>query len=256
MATKTNSGLVAYAKAQVGLPYWYGTFGQTASESLYNSKAKQYASKGYYTKWTDYDTQYGKRVHDCVGLIKGYIWSASATATPVYNSAQDKSACGMYTASSSDHRGKIATFPAAAGLLLYKSTSSSNASGIHHVGVYGGDGYVYEAKGHEEGVVKTAYKKSDWQFWSQCPYCEDDTTEDEVTIEDEDWTPAVGDTVNYNGIVHYSSSNSTTPKTCKSGKAKITNISKTGKHPYHLVKVSGGTSTVYGWVDAGTFTKA
>ena len=27
-------------------------------------------------------------------------------------------------------------------------------------------------------------------------------------------------------------------------------------HPYHLIKVEGSTSTVYGWVDAGTFTKA
>ena len=31
---KTNSGLVAYAKEQVGLPYWWGTFGQTATSSL------------------------------------------------------------------------------------------------------------------------------------------------------------------------------------------------------------------------------
>lgn len=28
---KTNAGLVAYAKAQLGRPYWWGTFGQTAS---------------------------------------------------------------------------------------------------------------------------------------------------------------------------------------------------------------------------------
>ena len=31
---KNNAGLVLYAKAQVGLPYWYGTFGQTASPTL------------------------------------------------------------------------------------------------------------------------------------------------------------------------------------------------------------------------------
>ena len=35
---KTNTGLVAYAKAQLGLPYWYGTFGQIGTEALYNSK--------------------------------------------------------------------------------------------------------------------------------------------------------------------------------------------------------------------------
>lgn len=44
--------------------------------------------------------------------------------------------------------------------------------------------------------------------------------------------------------------------TCKPGKAKVTAINKTGAHPYHLVAVGGGGSTVYGWVDAGTFDKA
>ena len=38
MAEKTAAGLVAYAKAQKGKPYWYGTFGNTATESLLNSK--------------------------------------------------------------------------------------------------------------------------------------------------------------------------------------------------------------------------
>ena len=27
--TKTNTGLVSYARANLGNPYWYGTFGQT-----------------------------------------------------------------------------------------------------------------------------------------------------------------------------------------------------------------------------------
>lgn len=33
-------------------------------------------------------------------------------------------------------------------------------------------------------------------------------------------------------------------------KAKVTAIYPTGKHPYHLIAVSGSGSTVYGWVDA------
>lgn len=71
------------------------------------------------------------------------------------------------------------------------------------------------------------------------------------------WTPAVGDIVNYSGTVHYGSANSTTALLCKGGKAKITQIYQLGKskHPYHLVRESGGGATVYGWVDAGTFTK-
>ena len=72
------------------------------------------------------------------------------------------------------------------------------------------------------------------------------------------WTPKVGDTVVYNGTKHYASANATSAQSCKGGKAKITQIYQLGKskHPYHLVRVSGSGATVYGWVDAGTFTKA
>ena len=71
------------------------------------------------------------------------------------------------------------------------------------------------------------------------------------------WTPKVGDIVIYNGDKHYVNANAAVGTSCKSGKAKITNIYNVGKskHPYHLVGISGG-STVYGWVDEGSFTKA
>ena len=41
-------------------------------------------------------------------------------------------------------------------------------------------------------------------------------------------------------------------KPCKPGKAKVTQVYQplVSRHPYHLVAVSGGGSTVYGWVDA------
>lgn len=71
------------------------------------------------------------------------------------------------------------------------------------------------------------------------------------------WVPAVGDTVIYNGSVHYISANATSASKCKGGEAKITAIHQLGKskHPYHLVRVSGKGASVYGWVDEGTFTK-
>lgn len=70
------------------------------------------------------------------------------------------------------------------------------------------------------------------------------------------WVPKKGDIVNFTGNKHYVSANATNGPACKPGKAKITAIAKGAKHPYHLLRVSGGGSTVYGWVDAGTFTKA
>lgn len=63
-----------------------------------------------------------------------------------------------------------------------------------------------------------------------------------------------GDIVNFKGKVHYpNAGKNATGKTCKGGKAKITQISKGSAHPYHLVAVKGGGATVYGWVDKGTF---
>lgn len=168
--SKTNSGLIAYAKAQLGKPYWWGTFGQIASGSLYASKKKQYPS--YYTAG-DFSSQYGRRVHDCIGLIKGYLWSDMPTSTPVYNAAQDKSASGMYAISKT--KGVSSTFDYIPGRLIYKGSSPSS---INHVGVYIGGGMLIEAKGHAYGVVQGPFNVSEWPYWSQCPYIAVDTNRD------------------------------------------------------------------------------
>lgn len=62
----------------------------------------------------------------------------------------------------------------------------------------------------------------------------------------------VGDVVTFTGTKHYVSANSSIGTKCKSGKATITKIHQLGKskHPYHLKKVKGSGSTVYGWVNA------
>ncbi len=58
----------------------------------------------------------------------------------------------------------------------------------------------------------------------------------------------VGDIVEFTGTTHYYSANASKPSACKPGQAKVTQIYN-GKHPYQLVHVKGGGSTVYGWVD-------
>ena len=60
----------------------------------------------------------------------------------------------------------------------------------------------------------------------------------------------VGDVVEFTGTKHYVSSTAKTASSCKPGKAKVTAIAKGKAHPYHLIAVSGGGSTVYGWTDA------
>lgn len=60
----------------------------------------------------------------------------------------------------------------------------------------------------------------------------------------------VGDTVNFTGNLHYSSSNAKSGSKCKSGLATITHIALEAAHPYHLVRITNSTSSVYGWVNA------
>ena len=102
--------------------------------------------------------------------------------------------------------------------------------------------------------VRAAYGQ---EFFDQFA-AKNNTRKDQAPQTPQTWTPKVGDVVNYSGSTHYTSANSSGPKACKGGKAKITQIYQLGKskHPYHLVRVSGSGATVYGWVDAGTFTKA
>ena len=60
----------------------------------------------------------------------------------------------------------------------------------------------------------------------------------------------IGDVVTFTGSKDYISAYTGTGKSCKPGTAKITAKAEGAPHPWHLVKVARGGSTVYGWVDA------
>ncbi|HJI69665.1 MAG TPA: hypothetical protein OIM14_05180 [Oscillospiraceae bacterium] len=157
---KTNTGLVAYAKANIGNPYWYGTFGQVGTQTLLDSKRKQYPSFYTSARYAACKKDIGKRVHDCVGLIKGYLWSDSTTAAPKYNAAQDVSANGML--SKCTEHGNINKMPEIPGVLVFMDG---------HVGVYEGNGYVIECTvSCGGGVVRTALKSRHWVHWGKCPW--------------------------------------------------------------------------------------
>lgn len=151
--SKTAEGLVSYCKAQLGRPYWWGTFGQIATESLYVQKMEQYPS--YYTD-SDFESQYGQRVHDCVGLIKGYRWSSSPSAAPKYKSNQDVSVEGLYA--QCGLKGRLDTMPDIPGVCVFMGS-------LGHVGVYIGGGKVIEARGHAYGVQETYLNRRGWSFW-------------------------------------------------------------------------------------------
>ena len=150
---KTGTGLAEYAIAQLGRPYWWGCFGQVASAALYEQKKKQYPA--WYTA-ADYPTQYGQKVHDCCGLIKGYLWCNSPNGSPKYNAAQDVAVEGLYKACG--QRGGIGSIPEKPGVCVFMAN-------MGHVGVYIGGGEVVEAMGHAYGVVKTKLAGRGWAYW-------------------------------------------------------------------------------------------
>ena len=165
MEGKTNKGLVEYVKAQLGLPYWYATYGNIATEKLYNVKKKNYPK--YYTA-TDFSTQYGYRVHDCSGLIKAYLFCETPTSKPKYNKEYDRSALGTIRACS--EQGDISTMPETVGLILWKTG---------HVGVYIGNGEVVEAKGHKYGVILSKLSNGNWLKWGKL---DDITYEEDIKM--------------------------------------------------------------------------
>lgn len=158
---KTSEGLVNYAKYQLGKPYWYGTFGNRATSGLLADKKEQYPEHYQYQRMEKYRSQIGQRVHDCVGLIKGYLWSESPVSTPAYKASQDVSANTMLK--KCRERGGIGTMPEIPGLLVFKTG---------HVGIYIGEGRVIEARGFNYGVVETELRERGWTYWGKCPWIE------------------------------------------------------------------------------------
>lgn len=153
--SKTGQGLVEYVLAQLGKPYWYGTFGQIANAGLLAEKRQQYPER--YTAG-DFTAQFGQKVHDCVGLIKGYLWCDTPDGEPIYKASQDVAVSGLFM--TCPENGSIDTMPDIPGVCVFMRDMS-------HVGVYVGDGYVVEATGHARGVVKTKLAGRGWGLWGK-----------------------------------------------------------------------------------------
>lgn len=165
----TNKQLAAFALQcyQNGVRYWYGTCYYKCTASLLKSKTNQYPK--HYTdarkKSYQADINAGAMCCDCVGLIKGAMWSELGTRESKYgsNGCPDKSADGMlsYCKSKGMANGSMDTFPDVPGLLLHKSG---------HVGVSIGDGYAIEARSFADDVVKTKISGRGWTSWAQLPF--------------------------------------------------------------------------------------
>lgn len=151
---KSVNYLVEYAKAQVGRPYWCGTYGQIADAALLAYKRTQYPSMYPTPGSPAFVDQIGQKVHDCNGLV----YAASVCDTP--DSKPNGYPSPYYGVPKLyEHcigKGQVDIFYSPeTGSLLFRNN-------LGHVGIYGGDGYVYHAKGHKWGVVKEKYNYKEW----------------------------------------------------------------------------------------------
>lgn len=158
---KNNIQLVEYCNKlyNAGARYWFGTFGQIASNSLWKVKKQQYPSqyKSSRDKQIKKDIEEGRIVTDCSGLIKGFMMTRD-NGQIVYTPSLDLGANTYYNKAT--EKGNIKTMPDIPGLAVWKDG---------HIGVYVGNGEVIEARGFDYGVQK--YKLSDRPYtkWLKIP---------------------------------------------------------------------------------------
>lgn len=155
---KKSAYLIEYATAQIGRPYWCGTFGQYATEWLYHYNKSRLPM--YYTA-NDFMSQLGQKVHDCVGLVKGAMWCATPNSAPVYNPKEDLTIQAFYNKATK--KGTITPTVNKS----FKNGTLVMTSGFSHVGIYC-NGYVIQAKGHAYGVTKDVYISTNWAYWCEC----------------------------------------------------------------------------------------
>lgn len=157
---KTSKGLASFAIQCLGRPYIYGTYGQILTERLLLDRASTYPSR-IGPERVKYAREHyiGKRVSDCEGMIKNYLWADSPDTAPTYNASQDLSANGAFQTATV--KGKIDTIPEVPGICVRYSG---------HVGVYIGNGEVVEERGFNYGCVKTRLKDRAWTDWFEHPW--------------------------------------------------------------------------------------
>jgi len=165
---KTAAGLAAHAAAQEGMYYWYATFGQAPTQALLDQKRAQYPSMYTAANYSHAKAQVGakgKRVYDCAGLVKSYWMQPGPTAPPVYKSAYDLSANGLYQKCT--QRGALVGLPETPGALVFIVDAKNGTAS--HVGAYLGGGQVIDAANFTKGVKKDAVKIRGWTHWGLLP---------------------------------------------------------------------------------------
>lgn len=156
---KDNYGLIKHAEMALknNWGYVWGTFGQICDTNLLQQKCRQYPKEVGGKKIYILNNYMNKRVADCIGLIKAYIWEKNGKIN--YNPSEDLSADMAFNLAK--EKGPISTMPEIKGLCVRFPG---------HVGIYIGKGEVIEAKGTYYGVIKTNLKERPWTHWYKHPH--------------------------------------------------------------------------------------
>lgn len=255
--------VIAIARAEVG-------YLEKASNSNLDSKTANVGDNNY----TKYARDMDKVTGFYNGKKQGFAWCdvfvdwCFYKAYGVDNAKRllcqpDKSAGAgcTYSMRYYKNKGQLKTSPAIGDQIFFHD--SGKTGHIAHTGlVIGFDKtYVYTVEGNtssSSGVVANGgcvrekkYKLSYDRIagYGRPKYDVDGQAEVSTPTVGTSSTIKVGNVVEFTGVKHYSNANATSYNSCKPGKAKVTAIKTGTKHPFHLVRVSGGGSTVYGWVD-------
>lgn len=181
---KNEDYLCAYCLAQVGRPYWRGTFGQHASPALLAFESARFPAS-YTAPDFEQQAKAGQKVHDCCGLIKAANLCETVNADPETGDPETFRKFDLNPQMYYDRarvKGPISTFPQKRGYLVYSSDLS-------HVGCYVGDGIVVEARGHAYGVVKSSISDKRWALWS-----------DDINIDYQDEPAPSSDSVKFSDL--------------------------------------------------------
>lgn len=176
ISTKNNTDLVIWCitAEQNKEGYIYGAFGQVCTLDYLEQQEARYpgddeaggAMRIAGERWL------GKRVYDCIGLIKAYGWYNANEDYIEYgsNGIVDFSANTIWDYVEDGDFGDIDDIPEIPGIAVCMDG---------HIGVYIGNGEVIEAQSTETGVVKTQLSNGSWTHWLKIPgieYPEDNAT--------------------------------------------------------------------------------
>ena len=205
--SKTNLGLVEYAKSKLNVPtiYMLGGFGRPLTQAMIDRRVNELKCAHTIRNLQTIKAGIGKTCFDCVGLIKGYLWE-SKPGVVAYNipKGSDQNVRMMYA--SCKEKGDLKDMPDFPGLLVFSKT-------LGHVGIYigkdeqGNRQYIESTPAWKAwGVTQSNDAIRAWEFWGKYSFVDYVSKETPTTFK-------AGDIVYVNGIGRSSSlgSGKTTP---------------------------------------------